>query len=244
MMKAKDLLARIRGGLIVSCYAGPDYNAFFDSECTMTALAKSVAQGGAAAIRVNLKYVALLKSVVQIPVIGIEKVYKHGEMRITPTLWEAEALVKSGADAIVIDATKRKRFDDLSLEKFIYEIKHRFEVPVFGDVSVYEEAINAAQYGIDAVFTTLSGYTPYSPSFGRLGDVPPAEPDYELVKRLSAALSIPVIAEGRYNTPEKAAKALQYGAHAVVVGTAITNPEKITALFCHAPRTKRPRTEL
>jgi N-acylglucosamine-6-phosphate 2-epimerase len=45
---------------------------------------------------------------------------------------------------------------------------------------------------------------------------------------------IPVIAEGRITTPVQAAHALQLGAHAVVVGTAITRPQWITARFVEA----------
>ncbi|WP_319018770.1 hypothetical protein [Microbispora sitophila] len=39
---------------------------------------------------------------------------------------------------------------------------------------------------------------------------------------------MPVIAEGRLHTPEQASEAHRLGAHAVVVGTAITHPTTIT----------------
>ena len=197
----------------------------------MLALVRSVADGGAAAIRANLKWIALIKENTNLPVMGIEKVFRGNEMRITPTLYEVEEIVKSGADALAIDATRRPRFDDLSLEQFIRRIKERFDIPVFGDISVLEEGLHAAEYGVDGVSTTISGYTPYSPNFGKLGDIPPKEPDYQLVTALHASAGIPVICEGRINTPEKALKAFEAHAHAVVVGTAITNPARITALF-------------
>jgi N-acylglucosamine-6-phosphate 2-epimerase len=227
---------RIRGGLIVSCYAGSDYNMPFNAEQAMLAMATSVAQGGAAAIRVNLTHVVPIKLVLDIPVIGIEKVYQGDEMRITPTAAEVETLVAAGADAVAIDATKRPRFDGRTLEAYINELKQRFDIPLIGDLSTYEEAMSAAEYGIDCVGTTLSGYTPYSPHYGKLGDIPPSEPDYKLLERLKQDLPIPFIAEGRFNTPEKAARALALGAHAVVVGTAISNPQKLTELFCAALR--------
>lgn len=233
-MEPGGFFERIKGGLVVSCFAGPDYNMSFNEAAAMLALATSVAQGGAAAIRVNLAHVGLLKDNLSIPIIGIEKIYQGEEMRITPSIAEVEALVSAGADAVAIDATKRPRFDDHSLEEYIKQLKQHFAVPILGDISTREEGIYAAECGIDGVSTTLSGYTPYSPSFGRLGDIPPKEPDYELVERLSQGLSIPVIAEGRYNTPQKAARALEAGAHAVVVGTAISNPQKLTELFCAA----------
>ena len=232
-MKAQDFFAKIKGGLIISCYAADDYNILFSEAEPMLALAKSVALGGAACIRVNTKHVAMLKKALDIPIYGLEKVYRNGEMRITPTLKEAQALVDAGADAFAIDATCRERYDDLSLCDYIKTLKQHFDIPVLGDIATYEEAVHAQGCGIDAVSTTLAGYTPQSPSFGKLGEIPVPDPDYDLVKRLSKDLSIPVIAEGRYNTPEKAAVALKCGAHAVVVGTAISNPQKITELFCH-----------
>ena len=232
-MQGQTFLSQIKGGLIVSCYSHHDYNVPFASREPMLALAESVEKGGAAAIRVNLKHVRYLKERLRIPIYGIEKIYQDDQMRITPTLKEVEALVTAEADAIAIDATKRERFDDLTLEEYIHKIKRNFDIALLGDISTFEEGVKAADYGIDAVSTTLSGYTPYSPTFGKLGDIPPAEPDYQLIRYLKAAISIPVIAEGRISTPEQAQQALATGAHAVVVGTAISNPQKITELFVH-----------
>jgi putative N-acetylmannosamine-6-phosphate epimerase len=70
----------------------------------------------------------------------------------------------------------------------------------------------------------MSGYT---------GGAVPALPDLDLV-RAGAALGAPVFAEGRYNTPALAAAAIAAGACAVVVGTAITRPETITAWYAAA----------
>jgi N-acylglucosamine-6-phosphate 2-epimerase len=47
-------------------------------------------------------------------------------------------------------------------------------------------------------------------------------------------LGIPVVAEGRISTPQEAVHALALGAHAVVVGSAITRPQLITAQFAKA----------
>jgi N-acylglucosamine-6-phosphate 2-epimerase len=48
---------------------------------------------------------------------------------------------------------------------------------------------------------------------------------------LAASVDVPVIAEGRINTPEQAVHALELGAFAVVVGSAITRPQVITRKF-------------
>jgi N-acylglucosamine-6-phosphate 2-epimerase/N-acetylmuramic acid 6-phosphate etherase len=81
--------------------------------------------------------------------------------------------------------------------------------------------------GASYVSTTLSGYTEYT-------EPKPAEPDFALVEALSSRLSVPIIAEGRFNTPALARAAIDAGAHAVVVGTMITNPREITRGFAAA----------
>jgi len=46
----------------------------------------------------------------------------------------------------------------------------------------------------------------------------------ELVKSLAAAVDLPIVGEGRYQSPREAAAAIKVGAYAVVVGAAITRP--------------------
>ena len=72
----------------------------------------------------------------------------------------------------------------------------------------------------------MSGYTDYSPKLD--------EPDYELVRRLSETISVPVIGEGKVHYPDQAVKMLEAGAHAVVVGGAITRPLEIASRFMAA----------
>ena len=81
----------------------------------------------------------------------------------------------------------------------------------------------AEELGVDCVSTTLSGYTKYSTQ----GD----GPDLELIKRLSKDLKIPVIGEGKINTPEELRQAFECGAYSCVVGGAITRPQLITKKF-------------
>jgi N-acylglucosamine-6-phosphate 2-epimerase len=91
------------------------------------------------------------------------------------------------------------------------------------DIRAIRESVTP---GADAVATTLSGYV--GPG------APPEEPDLDLVGRLALALSCPVVAEGRHHTPADAARAIEAGAHAVVVGTAITRPHLIARRFADA----------
>ena len=93
------------------------------------------------------------------------------------------------------------------------------------DVATLAEAERAAALGADAVATTLSGYT--HETAARHGE----GPDLDLVAALVAALSVPVVAEGRFETPAQVREAFRRGAHAVVVGTAITNPREMTRRF-------------
>ena len=79
-------------------------------------------------------------------------------------------------------------------------------------VATLEEGRAAAAAGADAVASTLSGYV------GAASE--PEEPDLDLVRALAGELSVPVIAEGRYHAPAGAARAIEVGAYAVVVGTA------------------------
>ncbi len=61
-----------------------------------------------------------------------------------------------------------------------------------------------------------------------------ADADLSLIQDLARRLSVPVVAEGRIHTPAQARAALDCGAFAVVVGTAITHPTTITSWFVEA----------
>lgn len=52
-------------------------------------------------------------------------------------------------------------------------------------------------------------------------------------------LKIPVIAEGRISKPSQVEEALDLGAYAVVVGSAITRPQLITRQFAAVTRKAR-----
>lgn len=66
----------------------------------------------------------------------------------------------------------------------------------------------AAELGATYVSTTLSGYTGYT-------GPKPETSDLELIRNLAAHISVPIIAEGRYNTPGLARAAIDAGAYAV-----------------------------
>ncbi len=231
-MNQKEILERLKGGLIVSCYAGPDFNEEMGKPETMVCVARSCIAGGAKAIRTNWENVAAVKAAVDVPVIGLKKIYKSGDMitgdfRITPTLREVEELLKAGADWVAVDGTIRERYDELTLEQFIRAVKKEFDAFVIADISTVEEGVAAWNFGADMVGTTLSGYTPYSKNPLPFGHLPSPEPDYEIIRELRDAGVSYIVAEGRITNGEKMRKALDAGAHSVVIGTSITEPRKI-----------------
>ncbi|HOE63865.1 MAG TPA: N-acetylmannosamine-6-phosphate 2-epimerase [Candidatus Sumerlaeota bacterium] len=210
-------------GLIVSCQAREDEPLFGGGFMAKMALAAQL--GGAVGIRANgVKDVHEIKLTTSLPIIGINKIkFDNSEVYITPTFESAKAIAKAGADMIAIDGTARPRPNGEKLSWLIARIHDELQLPVMADCSTSEEGLAAAQAGADVVASTLSGYTPYSPKM--------EGPDLDLIKALVEQTALPVIAEGRYHYPEQAGRALQMGAHAVVVGGAITRPQEITKRF-------------
>jgi N-acylglucosamine-6-phosphate 2-epimerase len=228
-MALSSLRESLYDGLIVSCQALPDEPLFGSQH--MAAMARAAVTGGAVAIRANgPDDIAAIRKAVKLPIIGLFKEDIPGcEVRITPTPEHAEKIARAGADVIAIDATMRARPGNLSVKEMIEHIHKKFGKPVLADVSTLEEGVVAGEFGTEFVATTLSGYTAYSPT--------DPGPDFKLLEQLVKhlkPLGIPVIAEGRISTPQQAAHALALGAHAVVVGSAITRPQWITAQFSSA----------
>lgn len=219
-----DVLEAVQGRLVVSCQAYPGEP--MNTPATMRAVAEAVVAGGAAALRVQgLADIAEIRTAVGLPLIGLWK-DGHDDIFITPTLDHALAVAEAGADVVALDGTDRPRPDGRGLAETIEAVHVRTGKLVMADCSTFEEGVAAAAAGADLVGTTLSGYTPYTTKTDG--------PDLELVARLAAAISTPVVAEGRIHTPAQAAQALAAGAWTVVVGTAITHPTTITSWFVNA----------
>ena len=228
-MKKENLFACIKGKMIVSCQAVPGEPLYVEEKSIMYLMARAAKQAGAPMIRTSsIRDVIAIKEETGLPVIGLIKVKYDGfESYITPTMKEVDALVEAGADVIAFDCTNVKRGDGKSISEYIKEVRQKYPKAVLmADISTYDEGVNAWKLGADIVGTTMSGYTPHSPKLDG--------PDYELVRRLSATLDIPVIGEGRIHSPQQAAEMLDAGAYAVVVGGAITRPLEIAQRFIKA----------
>jgi putative N-acetylmannosamine-6-phosphate epimerase len=157
-----------------------------------------------------------------LPVIGlIKRDLTDSPVRITALPEDVHALADAGATIIAFDATARLR--PVAVPALIAAVHARGRLAM-ADCAELSEMRAAIEAGADIVASTMSGYT---------GGPVPALPDLGLV-RAGAALGAPLFAEGRYNTPALAAAAIEAGAHAVVVGTAITRPEAITAWYADA----------
>ena len=215
------------GALIVSCQAGADSP--LHGPDPMSRMARAAAGAGAAGIRANGPVdVAAIHAAVDLPIIGIHKLGDRSGVFITPTVAAAAEVIAAGATVVALDGTRRPRPDGTTLRAQIAAIHDEHGVIVMADVDDDAAGLAAREAGADIVATTLSGYT---------GDGPvPSGPDLDLVAKLVAELDCPVIAEGRYSTPELFAAALAAGAHAVVVGGAITDPGQITGRFLAAAR--------
>lgn len=224
-----ELLNDINGSIIVSCQALPTEPLYNEDMSLMPFMAKAAQMAGCKCIRTSsVRDVVAIKETTGLPVIGlIKRSYEGYDSYITPTMQEIDELIAAETDVIALDCTMRKRGDGTSINDFLYSIREKYpNIRLMADISTLEEGINACKAGVDMVGTTLSGYTPYSPQI--------SGPDFELVKNLVDSVNIPVIAEGKIHTPEQAAEMLKTGAHAIVVGGAITRPLEIATRFFKA----------
>ncbi len=221
-------------GLIVSAQA-LEGNPFRNSEA-LGLMAEAAALGGAAAIRANgIEDITAMRKRIDLQIIGIDKKKdKNGRTVITPDFEGAKKVVEAGANIIALDCTfypSDIKEDTATLIKRLHE---ELGVLVMADISTVDEAVKAAEMGVDAVSTTLAGYVPdalhkddelYTPNFKLIEDI------------ANKKLPVVLVAEGRFWNPTDVKKAYELGADAVVIGKAITNPMAITKYFIN--ETKR-----
>lgn len=229
---ASEALSRLKHGLIVSCQSEGDDP--FNRSDYIALFAKAAQMGGACGIRAKEpENVRAVCAAVTLAVIGITKgQFPDGSVLITPDFKNVQDLIDAGAAIVAADATKRTRPNGLTGRQFLSECKKRWAIPFMADVSTLEEGLTAEEEGVDVIGTTLAGYTPYTKALNE------NEPDWELLEALVARVKTRVIAEGRIWTPHQAQKALELGAYAVVVGTAITRPRMVTRRFVDALKTR------
>lgn len=222
----RDIFQSLRGRLIVSCQAAAGDP--LDHLDTLTRMATSVLRGGAGGLRAEgVERIGAFRKLTELPVIGLIKTYDaNGEVYITPDFASARAVCEASADIIALDCTLRRLQEAEPWPELIGRIHGELGRPVCADIATIDDAVAAQNAGADAVASTLFGYTSDTAGSRTVS--------WTLVEELIARMTIPVIVEGHIAQPEEVRRALEMGANSVVVGSAITRPESITARFVQA----------
>ena len=216
----KNILKKLKNKIIVSCQ--PNEGGPQDKTSIVVSMAEAAIIGGCGGVRIEgEKNIRAVKKNISLPIIGIIKNdLDNYKVRITPLLKDVDKIINSGADIIAYDATHRKR--PFPTKEIILKIKKANRLAM-ADCSNLDDAKNAILEGADIIGTTLAGYVGK-----QVKDTD--KPNIKLVKEFKK-LNCFVMAEGRYNTPELAKQAIQAGADAVTIGSAITRIDNITSWF-------------
>jgi N-acylglucosamine-6-phosphate 2-epimerase len=217
-------LAALRGGLIVSVQAWP--GSAIDDPFVIAAMARAAQESGAVAVRIaGVENLHAVRARVALPIIGlIKREYPGFEPYITPTVAEIREIVATGAEMVAFDATPRPRPGGDDVAALIAAI-HAEGRLALADCATQADGIAAVAFGADLVATTLCGYTAES-----AGEALPA---LDCVREL-AKLQRFAICEGGVRSPAQVRAALEAGADAVVVGSAITNVDWLVREFAGA----------
>lgn len=200
----------------------PHWNSYFKNSEVITSFAVECAPH-VVALRIggldNIERVdaALDKRGYRIPIIGLIKDRLNAlNTLITASAEDAELLMDFGVDYVAMEVTDRS-----PVEEVVNAVKRG--IPVIADIGDFKHYEIAIGCGVCAVTTALSGYLNEQTH-------PFKEPDIDLVRKCVKQGNVPVIAEGRYRTPEHIEMAREAGAHAVCMGNAIHEPKQ-TCLF-------------
>lgn len=219
-------LPLLQNGLIVSCQApvaSPLHN-----PPVIAAMAEAAVNQGAVGVRIDTPaHIEMVRSRLRQPIIGLWKqIIPDYSVYITPQFHHAAAVARAGADIIAVDATQRPRPGGETLAELIRHIHERLGKPVMADVDTLDNALLAAAAGADCVGTTLFGYTAATQA--------KTPPSFDLLKAMVERCGVPVIGEGGIASPTAARQALDLGAFAVVVGTAITGIDSLVQTYLGA----------
>ncbi len=171
-------------------------------------------------------------------IIGLwKRTYPDSPVYITPGWEEIRQVWAAGADVVALDATGRHRPGGQPLPDLIRRAREELGAVLMADVDAIVSGLAAADLGCHWIGTTLYGYTEATagqrpPGLHLLGP---------LRQQLPAEVSL--IAEGGIASPQAARGALEAGADAVVVGTAITGIDlQVAAYVAGLPSISGPET--
>lgn len=227
-MTTVELLRLLRQSpLVASAQASPD-SAVDDPQMLLKLAQASLDQGVLILRLQGIENIQAIRKATGAPTIGlIKRPYEDSAVYITPTLNEIYQLLATDVEIIALDATRRHRPDSQEL-KFLVEAIHSKGRLAMGDCDDIASVHYAVAAGCDLVGTTIAGYTETSPLT--------AGPDLAFLRQAVRESSVPVLAEGRYATPEQVQTAMLIGAAGVVVGGALNDPVKQTRAFLRASR--------
>ncbi len=216
-------------GLIVSVQA-PEGSPLRDPD-VIAAMAEACLRNGASGIRLESpEHIgAVRRRCPDALIVGLwKRTYPDSSVYITPGWEEIRAVWGAGADVVALDATERHRPGGEDLEQLINRARRELGASLMADVDSVANGLRAADLGCNWVGTTLYGYTEATAARH-----PPAwELLTELKQKLPPAVSL--ICEGGIASPQQARQALDAGADAVVVGTAITGVDLQVAAYVKA----------
>ncbi|MCP9785344.1 N-acetylmannosamine-6-phosphate 2-epimerase [Cyanobium sp. N5-Cardenillas] len=221
--------AALNGRLIVSVQA-PEGSPMRDP-AVIAAMAEASLRQGAAGVRLESPdhIGAVRRRCPDALIVGLwKRTFPDSAVYITPGWEEIRAVWAAGADVVAIDATDRPRPADQALEELISRAAKDLGAPLMADVDSVANGLRAAALGCQWVGTTLYGYTEATAS-----QQPPA---WDLLGPLRRDLpeTVALICEGGIASRQEASRALDSGADAVVVGTAITGVDLQVAAYVRA----------
>lgn len=216
-------------GLIVSVQA-PEGSPLRDPD-VIAAMAEASLRNGASGVRLESpEHIgAVRRRCPDALIVGLwKRTYPDSSVYITPGWEEIRAVWGAGADVVALDATERHRPGGEELAQLITRARRELGASLMADVDSVANGLRAAELGCDWVGTTLYGYTEAT--------APCRPPAWELLPQLKQQLpaAVSLICEGGIASPQQARQALDAGADAVVVGTAITGVDLQVAAYVRA----------
>jgi N-acylglucosamine-6-phosphate 2-epimerase len=217
---------RLQGGLIVSVQA-PEGSPMRHND-VIAAMAEASLNNGAIGVRLESpEHIgAVRRRCPEALIIGLwKRSFAGSPVYITPGWEEIQAVWAAGADVVALDATERLRPDGQRLDALIERAREQLGAPLMADVDSVANGLRAAELGCAWVGTTLYGYTEATAHL--------APPAWDLLPSLRQQLPADtlLICEGGIASPQQARQALDGGADAVVVGTAITGVDLQVAAY-------------
>ncbi len=224
-LTSNDIIKSIKNGLIVSCQMEKHAPGYRDD--SVISLVEAAIWAGAVGLRIEgVKNIKDVKKITDLPIIGLKKVFStETDVFMTPTITDAIEIIEAGADIIAIDGTDRM-INGEKANAIIQKIREKYpDVLILADVRDTQDALESLKLGADFVAPTFYRFKPDAKSTDT--------PDWEMFADMCIKCNGIgfVLMEGKVWTVDDAIRSLYYGAHAVVVGSAITRPHIIAQRF-------------